>query len=123
MPYLKALKPCRCQGCARLTSGRYCEEHQRLNALEISRPTAAKRGYNSRWQKARKMFLAEHPLCVECEKQGRYVEATVVDHITPHKGDQALFWDENNWQPLCKQCHDRKTVLEDGGFGNPLKMK
>lgn len=122
MPYLKPLKPCRCQGCARLTSGKYCEEHQRLNTLESGRPTAAERGYNSRWQKARQIFLAEHPLCVECEKQGRYVEATVVDHITPHKGDQILFWDESNWQPLCKQCHDRKTVLKDGGFGNPLKI-
>jgi 5-methylcytosine-specific restriction endonuclease McrA len=20
-----------------------------------------------------------------------------------------LFWDEQNWQPLCKRCHDHKT--------------
>jgi shikimate kinase len=31
--------------------------------------------------------------------------ATVVDHIKPHRGDQALFWDKNNWQPLCTHCH------------------
>lgn len=122
MPYLP-LKPCRCQGCANLTSGKYCEKHQKLNALEGCRPTATQRGYNSRWRKVRKIFLTEHPLCVECERQGKYVQATVVDHIIPHKGDQALFWDENNWQPLCKRCHDRKTVLEDGGFGNPLRIK
>ena len=35
--------------------------------------------------------------------------ATVVDHIIPHRGDKRLFWDEKNWQPLCKDCHDRKT--------------
>ena len=35
--------------------------------------------------------------------------ATVVGHIIPHRGNQKLFWDEKNWQPLCKDCHDRKT--------------
>lgn len=44
---------------------------------------------------------------------GRYVRATVVDHIKPHRGDQRLFWDEDNWQALCKECHDRKTLTED----------
>ena len=43
--------------------------------------------------------------------------AVIVDHIKPHRGDKVLFWDRNNWQPLCKMHHDRKTVLEDGGFG------
>ena len=35
--------------------------------------------------------------------------ATVVDHVIPHRGDRKLFWDEQNWQPLCKECHDKKT--------------
>jgi len=38
--------------------------------------------------------------------------ATVVDHVTPHKGDKVLFWDRLNWQALCKRCHDRKTAFE-----------
>ena len=42
--------------------------------------------------------------------------ATVVDHIKPHKGDYDLFWDESNWQSLCKHCHDsHKQRLENGG--------
>lgn len=45
----------------------------------------------------------------------------MVDHITPHKGDRGLFWDRNNWQALCKTCHDTKTAAEDGGFGNKVK--
>ena len=49
----------------------------------------------------------------ECKKQGRYVKATVVDHVIPHRGDQKLFWDRSNWRALCKQCHDRKTRRED----------
>ena len=45
------------------------------------------------------------------------VLATVTDHVTPHKGDETLFWDEDNHQSLCETCHDVKTVTEDGGFG------
>ncbi|WP_371263772.1 HNH endonuclease signature motif containing protein [Paenibacillus sp. UNC496MF] len=60
----------------------------------------------------------KHPLCTRCIKENRITAATIVDHIRPHKGDKALFWDRNNWQPLCKSCHDTKTVREDGGFGN-----
>ena len=62
--------------------------------------------YGSRWRRARAAYLAEHPLCALCEAQGRVVAATVVDHIVPHKGDAALFWDVANWQPLCKRHHD-----------------
>jgi 5-methylcytosine-specific restriction protein A len=37
----------------------------------------------------------------------------VVDHIVPHRGREQLFWDESNWQALCKPCHDKKTGEED----------
>lgn len=43
--------------------------------------------------------------------------ATVVDHIIPHRGNEELFWDEDNWQGLCKRCHDRKTWREKRGLG------
>ena len=65
------------------------------------------------WQKASKQYLAAHPLCVKCMAEGRYVRATVVDHIVPHRGDKNLFWDRSNWQSLCKAHHDKKTGLED----------
>jgi len=48
-----------------------------------------------------------------CLDEGRARLATVVDHIRPHRGDAALFWDPSNWQPLCKEHHDRKTGNED----------
>lgn len=38
---------------------------------------------------------------------------TVVDHIVPHRGDQKLFWDRSNWQPLCEHHHNVKTMTED----------
>ena len=31
----------------------------------------------------------------------------VADHIRPHRGDEALFWDPANLQCLRKWCHDR----------------
>lgn len=122
MPY-KPKKPCSCVGCKNLTYDKYCDEHKALDKHTEERPSANKRGYNTRWQKARAVYLSHHPLCAECEKHGRLTPATVVDHIVPHKGDSKLFWDKDNWQPLCKQCHDRKTATEDGGFGRAVKAR
>lgn len=105
--------PCSHPGCPRLVpSGRkYCDEHLPLHPEEVR--SASSRGYGSRWRRESKAFLRAHPLCAECERNGRYVKATVVDHKVPHRGDQRLFWDRDNWQPLCKPCHDKKTGDED----------
>lgn len=81
------------------------------------RGSAAQRGYDSRWRKAREAFLAEHPLCAMCAARGRTVPATVVDHITPHRGDQRLFWSSDNWQALCAPCHDSAKQREEKGGG------
>ena len=61
--------------------------------LERQRPSAARRGYGPRWRRARRRFLARHPLCVACGAAGRLEPATVVDHVVPHRGDPVLFWD------------------------------
>lgn len=74
------------------------------------RGTSCQRGYGYAWQQARLAFLRRHPLCAECGRQGRLTPATVVDHVTPHRGDAALLWDEGNWQPLCARCHGVKTA-------------
>ena len=76
-----------------------------------------RRGYGHEWRTARERFLRRNPLCVECLKRGRIAPATVVDHIVPHRGDEKLFWDERNWQALCKACHDpqnRKWIVASG---------
>lgn len=110
----KPLKPCKFPGCPELTEGNYCEAHQReKESYRSSRPY--KHLYNSiHWQRLRKQVLNQQPLCVECMKVKRIAPATVVDHIKPHKGNEKLFFDINNLQPLCKSCHDRKTAKEDG---------
>ena len=109
MPH-KSKRPCGHPGCPNLTDSRYCEHHKPLHP---DRPSADSRGYNSRWRKVRAAYLRKHPLCVRCMADGRSVKATVVDHVIPHRGDQQLMWDENNYQALCKKCHDKKTWTED----------
>lgn len=126
---------CRQAGCGALVDKPgHCDKHKK--ALQVAdtqaRGTAHERGYTSTWAKARAGYLAKHPLCTHCMEEGLVVAASVVDHIINHKlrdatesGDpiaiakaKALFWDsEGNWQPLCKTHHDRKTAVEDGGFG------
>ena len=69
-----------------------------------------------RWLKIRAAYLATHPLC-EC---GCNRIATVVDHKQPHRGDMELMFSWDNLQAMTKACHDRKTALQDGGFGNPV---
>jgi len=68
----------------------------------------------SRWKAAKNAFLEQHPVCVICDLK----LATVVDHIRPHRGDLALFWDSGNWQSLCVVCHNRKSAREKRGQAN-----
>jgi 5-methylcytosine-specific restriction protein A len=108
----KPLKPCNKLGCPNLTRDKYCEIHKQLTTnYDNHRGTAAQRGYGSKWRKVRAYYLAKNPICLRCGDI-----ATVVDHITPHKGNMQLFWATTNWQPLCKPCHDRKTATEDSNF-------
>jgi len=76
------------------------------------RPSAAKRGYNARWQRASKLYLKKYPLCVDCRVTGYTEPATVVDHIIPHRGDMKLFWQQSNWQGLCVPHHNAKSARE-----------
>ena len=106
----KPRRPCRYPGCPG-----FCEQGQVFWKDHMERSSdrlrggADARGYDARWRKARALFLKRHPLCAFCQAEGKVVPATVVDHIIPHRGDQRLFWDQTNWEPLCKGCHDKKT--------------
>ena len=54
---------------------------------------------------------------------GRHTQATVVDHRIPHKGDEGLFWDESNWQSMCKPHHDStKQAIEKGSTVNLIGL-
>ena len=75
--------------------------------------TSTQRGYGYKWQKAREAYLRDNPLCVMCQADDRVTAATVVDHITPHRGDQKLFWRRSNWQALCAPHHSREKQREE----------
>ena len=110
----RAPLPCPEPGCPVLTQGGRCPAHRKADyrRQDECRGSAAERGYDARWQRESRRYLRLHPLCVQCLEHGRTEPSTVVDHIIPHRGDKQLFWDETNWQALCKTDHDRKTAGE-----------
>lgn len=96
----------------------------KLHRVSDKRESSTARGYGYRWQVYRARYLQQHPICVEClERSKRIVEATVVDHIQPHRNDPVLMWDPANHRAVCAPCHNRGTAAHDGGFGNPESPK
>jgi len=93
----------------------YMSTTPRQPSWRTDKRKTAERGYGGRWQRERKAFLSrpENVLCVMCKAEGRDTAATVVDHKTPHKGDETLMWDQANWQPLCKPHHDSDKQIEE----------
>ena len=86
-----------------------------MQSWRTDKRKTSERGYGWRWQQARLRYLQAHPLCALCLSQGIVAEAEVVDHVTPHRGEQELFWNEANWQALCKHHHDADKQAEDNG--------
>ena len=84
-----------------------------------------RRLYNrSRWRKLRRDHLDANPFCKFCEAQQRVTLAKVVDHVTPHRGSEDLFFDPLNLQGLCKPHHDAsKAQQERGGWSSMSDAK
>lgn len=81
-------------------------------AFDRYRPSFSER-YDHRWERATRQYRQAHPWCIGCLAIGVQRKAEVIDHIVPHRGDERLFWDPNNWQPACKWHHDAiKPTLE-----------
>ena len=108
MPY-KPRPGCRYPLCSNKADkgSSYCKIHKKI--MEKQRSTPTERGYDYKWQKFRKEYLKKNPFCVVCLNKGKLIQAKVIDHIVPHKGNERLFWDENNMQTLCIRCHNKKT--------------
>lgn len=106
-----------CLDCWRLTSGTRCDEHQQATRRVHRRFQTGATAYNSaRWIRLRNRFRTEHPYCVNAAKgDPRCTLLTdIVDHIEPHRGDEALMFDESNLAGMCWSCHSRKTASEVG---------
>ncbi len=104
-------KACARQGCPKLASDWLCADHEskRKQAYDDGRPSAARRGYDARWRRLRRVVLSRQPVC-PCGSA-----ATEVDHIVPKDagGDDSF----DNLQALCKSCHSSKTLREVHGGG------
>jgi 5-methylcytosine-specific restriction protein A len=114
MPY-KPAGPCRIHSCpGRATERGYCAAHALQHPPAPrpvdTRPSASARGYDRKWRRIRAQFLKFNLHCDHCG-----AKATEADHIKSLATGGTHAWE--NLRPLCKSCHSRKTVKQDGGFG------
>ncbi len=109
----KPKRPCSMSGCGRLCENgeQYCREHKQVANKHYNQfqrdPTSNKR-YGRTWKRIRDRFIKAHPLCEECQKNGRFVAAEEVHHILPLSRGGGN--DASNLMSLCKSCHSRITV-------------
>lgn len=75
--------------------------------------TRHQRGYGRQHVKLRAELLAREPLCRHCRAKGKAVVATIADHVVSLAKGGAVH-DIDNLQPLCLDCHNDKTLREQG---------
>lgn len=101
---------------------RYCDKHKSYidtkyqNERQLNNPAHAKFYNSSEWIGLRKLVLMEHDyLCKSCGRQ-----ATLVDHIIPTSVDWDKRLDKDNLQPLCTNCHNKKTADDYRKYKNKI---
>ena len=107
----KPKRPCSYPGCSRLIDGRYCEEHRQVAGRQYNKykrdPNTNQR-YGRAWRRIRELYIQAHPICEQCEKEGRLTLAEEVHHILP-LADGGTH-DAENLMALCKSCHSSITI-------------
>ncbi|MDZ3745338.1 HNH endonuclease [Pseudoglutamicibacter cumminsii] len=107
----KPKRPCSQPGCPELTDHRFCPAHARAEDERYrtyQRDPAINKRYDHRRRKIRNAYIQAHPLCEQCQTQGRVTPAQEVDHIVPLEDGGTH--DEANLQALCKPCHSSKIA-------------
>ncbi len=108
---------------------------KKRNIEEASKRRNSKwnRYYQSRqWKALRAYYMAEHPLCENCEHFGRAVPATELHHLSifgaaPTEQERwRLLLADWNVRALCSHCHDlyhdemrRNHITEYRGYIQP----
>jgi 5-methylcytosine-specific restriction protein A len=115
----KPKRPCSYPGCGRLVSdGQYCAKHQKTmnrNYNKYQRHPESNKRYGRAWKRIRDRYIKAHPLCEECQRQGRLTPAEEVHHILPlSKGGGN---ETENLMSLCKSCHSRITAESGDRWG------
>lgn len=107
MPY-KPMRPCRFPGCPKLTSKTYCTEHEKQERKrydQYERRADVNKIYGRQWKKLRALYISHHPVCEQCQKEGRLTPVDEVHHIVPVNEGGRNEWD--NLMSLCKSCHQK----------------
>jgi 5-methylcytosine-specific restriction protein A len=117
MPY-KPQHPCAHPGCAALTATRFCPIHAKADAHNYERyqrDPATRKRYGRSWAKVRAAFLASHPLCEFCERDGKITPAALVHHRIPLAEGGTN--DVRNLCALCDSCHSAHHARDGSRWG------
>lgn len=133
----RLLRPCVVPGCSALTTGGRCRDHARR--IEQARGSATARGYDARWRRFRRRFVATLiardilPVCgarlagtpspsSRCAADGLLTARSAdgsdlhFDHDPPltdvERSDWRAVCDETRIVLLCAEDHNRKTQHE-----------
>jgi len=102
----KPKRPCSFPGCPKLTSGRFCDDHAKVEAKryeQYDRDPETRRRYGRVWKRIRDAYVKQHPLCELCQQAGRFVPTEEVHHKVPLT--EGGTHDKSNLISLCKSCH------------------
>ena len=104
----KARKYCASFPCRNLAEpgSSYCRDHRPARAQKVTDAFYL----SVAWRRFRAWYLGRHPLCEQCEREGRPdTPADMVDHILEIQDGGALTSEENAMS-LCWKCHGIKTA-------------
>jgi len=108
---------CSYPGCCEIINGgRFCSRHAKQPRPRLERSHWSARSnemlYNTtKWRALKRKIIATFNACAICGSQ----EGLEVHHIEPPRGDENLFFAEDNLCVLCHQCHVRVTNREIAG--------
>lgn len=118
MPRPPLTRPCRIPRCPHDAEPRsaLCTQHrnEQRRTADSTRPNAATRGYDARWQNTRTAYLTEHP---RCQWPGCHRPATDVDHLDGLGPLAPRGHDWTNLRGLCHSHHSTRTNADHGGLG------
>jgi 5-methylcytosine-specific restriction protein A len=105
---------CREAGCREIMEKPgYCDKHKRdfkgnRKPFENAKRNNSDLYKTTGWRVLIKKHLAIQNYCVCCGSR----ENLTVDHIIAPRGNSDLFYDADNLETLCVNCHRWKTALE-----------
>ena len=97
-------KICREAGCnVLIDTGSYCKDHikEKKKPFENAIRNNVELYNTNLWKKLRKIMLVYYPFCCKCGNE----ELLQVHHRVNPMGDDSLFFDLDNLEVVCENCH------------------